>query len=572
MRTTNLRWTSPQRSFALAEALAENAPLAPIQIDPPLSPRDEVIFLLHVAAEAEHALLVQYLYAAFSLRLDSGFGQGAPANASTLTKAWFKDIFQTAQEEMGHLLTVQNILSYVGGPVTFEREDFPFRADVYPFHFRLQPLQLRSLAKYVAAERPDPVDGLSPEEKKDLDDLLEYLTHTETINRVGRVYDRLIQTAGKLTLDDVRPDRTGLQQTPQDWSTDDPASIITRDATTNQITAVGSGIIVYPINNSKDMIDALTAIAIQGEGGASTATTNKESHFRRFFNIYLAFPRDPAAWSPVLPVAVNPNTTHAPVDFDLLYPEEKADEVELKAGRITNLQTRLWAQLFNNRYRILLSCLIHSLSTDVLGGDEASRTRAADHRVLLIGWAMEEMRNLRALSGLLNGLYRTDKDADGMAGATFELPYTLNFSNDHLDRWRTQRDLLSAAALLCDRITPTQEQAKIFKKIRDTDGADDTAGRRKTIADILKSIAPPAPAPLPVPRRRRHRRHPRAVSRFQGTSYPYFEGSTLRICVREELSWTIRFTCASPPMRRPFWTGSPINRCRRTDPSGRTSS
>src|SRR4051812_20360599 len=34
--------------------------------DPPLAPRDEASFLLHVAAEIEHALMVQYLYAAYS--------------------------------------------------------------------------------------------------------------------------------------------------------------------------------------------------------------------------------------------------------------------------------------------------------------------------------------------------------------------------------------------------------------------------------------------------------------------------------------------------------------------------
>jgi hypothetical protein len=38
--------------------------------DPRLAPGDEVIFLLHTAAEVEHALLVQYLYAGWSLKDD----------------------------------------------------------------------------------------------------------------------------------------------------------------------------------------------------------------------------------------------------------------------------------------------------------------------------------------------------------------------------------------------------------------------------------------------------------------------------------------------------------------------
>ena len=35
--------------------------------DPELAPRDTAIYLLHTAAEVEHALMIQYLYAAYSL-------------------------------------------------------------------------------------------------------------------------------------------------------------------------------------------------------------------------------------------------------------------------------------------------------------------------------------------------------------------------------------------------------------------------------------------------------------------------------------------------------------------------
>ncbi len=492
MRTLTLRWTSARRQLALATALAEAAPPADLAIDPPLSPRDEVIFLLHVASEVEHALLVQYLYAAFALRLQGNLGPGAPPNAAQLTKGWFRDILQTAMEEMGHLLTVQNILTYLGGPLTFEREDFPFRADVYPFHFRLQPLQRKSLAKYVAAERPDPVHGLTQEEQKDLDDLLASLEHTETINRVGRVYDRLIQTAGELTPDDVRPDRPGFQETWQNWRTVNPASFIQRDQN-NNITDVGKGVIVYPIHNSKDMIDALTAIAIQGEGGNTSAATNREAHFWRFFKIYRVFPDysdSQPAWNPVSPVALNPNTSDPPPDPSLLYPEEKELEKELLKGRITNQQTRLWAQLFNNRYRVLLNCLMHSLSIDISSGQQA-----ADQHQTLIDWAFEEMSNLHALSDVLVGLPRTDNPADGNAGATFELPYSLSFSSDDKDWWRTQRDILLAAARLYGKITPTEDQAPVLQSLRDTDGVDGSAGRRQIIAGILQQGVPPAPPP-----------------------------------------------------------------------------
>ncbi len=45
------------------------APSEPL-IQPPRKPRDEAALLLTVVAEVEHALMVQYLYAAYSVRYD----------------------------------------------------------------------------------------------------------------------------------------------------------------------------------------------------------------------------------------------------------------------------------------------------------------------------------------------------------------------------------------------------------------------------------------------------------------------------------------------------------------------
>jgi hypothetical protein len=71
---------------------------------------DYAVFLLSMAAEIEHSLMVQYLYAAWSL--------GGPAvpvahQADVLTQQ--RIILGIAKEEMGHLITVQNVLRLVGG-------------------------------------------------------------------------------------------------------------------------------------------------------------------------------------------------------------------------------------------------------------------------------------------------------------------------------------------------------------------------------------------------------------------------------------------------------------------------
>ena len=67
---------------------------------------------------------------------------------------WREVILGIAKEEMGHLITVQNILRLIGGPLHLEREDYPFRSDFYPFYFKLEPATKDSLAKYVVAEAP----------------------------------------------------------------------------------------------------------------------------------------------------------------------------------------------------------------------------------------------------------------------------------------------------------------------------------------------------------------------------------------------------------------------------------
>src|SRR5215203_6094897 len=161
MRYRHLQWLPVRRAaphFGMAAAAVEGAAITGESLpahDPRLAPRDEATFLLHTAAEIEHALMVQYLYAAYSLLEVPPAGPGVPADARQLLRSWRRIILQIAREEMGHLLTVENLLRFIGGPLTLDREDFPFLSAFYPFPFTLERLTRDSLAKYVAAEMPE---------------------------------------------------------------------------------------------------------------------------------------------------------------------------------------------------------------------------------------------------------------------------------------------------------------------------------------------------------------------------------------------------------------------------------
>ena len=146
LKTSMFRWQPFSMEPVAAAAVATApAPIGPMH-DPPLRPHDEAVFLLTAAAEVEHALMMQYLFAAYSIRTDTN----VPGLAQIQN-----ELLQIAREEMGYLATVENLLHVLGGPLNFRREQSPSASEIYPFRFKLEPLTLNSLSKYVIAESPD---------------------------------------------------------------------------------------------------------------------------------------------------------------------------------------------------------------------------------------------------------------------------------------------------------------------------------------------------------------------------------------------------------------------------------
>src|ERR1700751_124242 len=197
LRLSRVNVSGVARDLNLAGTLGAMEYLAvefasPVEIvqDPELSKHQFAILLLQTAADIEHALLVQYLYAAYSLKL----GLEIPGASGFSTDTWQDTILGIAREEMGHLLSVQNLLRAVGGPLRFEREGFPYPSQLYPFPFVLEPLTKNSLAKYVAAEMPEDVDPkvLPPDKKKELWARATQGAGGMQVNHVGTLYAKLI--------------------------------------------------------------------------------------------------------------------------------------------------------------------------------------------------------------------------------------------------------------------------------------------------------------------------------------------------------------------------------------------
>lgn len=368
-----------------------------LEVAPAMSPRDEATFLLHTAAEVEHALMVQYLYAAWSL----------PPQAPMAVQRWRRDILQVAREEMAHFASVQNLLRFVGGPLNFDREDFPFRSEFYPFPLRLEPLGRASLARYVAAEMPaEP--GIDPELLTTVRALATGADNGQPVNRVGALYNRLttlLADQHRLPGSLLRPDSAAAIQAP-------PARY-RADA--------GQGPLFLRVVASRDQaLSLLNDIASQGEGEDRIL----DSHFLTFVEIFDNWPTaDRDAHS--LQVPTDANTTPSGVE---------RDDADLTSGRITHPHARTWAWIFNHHYRMLLAWLQHALLTPPKAATSAGLSLRA----------FAEMLVLSEVGQLLTTLPRT-ADGMGRAGATFELPYSLAFPDLPADRWDYQRDLVSSA-------------------------------------------------------------------------------------------------------------------------------
>jgi rubrerythrin len=417
------------------EAMLETAARpAPFELPPEFTWHDYTVFLLHIGAEIEHALMVQYLYAAWSLG-----GPQVPDNAEDRKRvqSWQTVILGIAKEEMGHLITVQNLLRLIGGPLNFEREDYPFRSDFYPFNFTLERLTLDSLAKYVIAESPE--DWSGPE--ADAIRKRAASANQGDVTPVGKLYGQIIQLfestrPAYLKERDFEARSLAYQASWDEWG---------RGYRDGQRGSSGPerhspDLLILPAASRDQAVAALKAVAEQGEALVHEAD-QEESHFERFRRIYREL--EAVSWEPSRPVARNPKTEGRSSTDAEVATEASAADTDLSCDVITDVEAIGWAHLFNLRYRLLLVDLMHALevSGPTLQGEDLTP------RGSLVNWTFGEMYNLRAIGGILvqRPLRRDGDPRVHAAGPPFEMPYTLSLPHRPGDRWRLHRDLLEAS-------------------------------------------------------------------------------------------------------------------------------
>src|ERR1700730_12467717 len=119
-----------QAGGRLAQVIATRGGLAPPAAPLVNEHREALYYMLCEAAELEHGIMCQYLYAAFSLKQSQDGGLTAAEAAAV--QRWREQILHVATQEMLHLSLVQNLLSAIGAAPHLSRRTFPQPASHYP--------------------------------------------------------------------------------------------------------------------------------------------------------------------------------------------------------------------------------------------------------------------------------------------------------------------------------------------------------------------------------------------------------------------------------------------------------
>jgi len=149
---------SAEAQGRLAQVIATRGGLAAPEEPFVIEHREALIYMLCEAAELEHGIMCQYLYAAFSLK--QSVGEGLTASEEEAVRRWRKHIFHIAAQEMLHLSLVQNLLSAIGAAPHLSRPNFPQPASHYPagVHLTLLPFGDQALRHFMFLERPEGMD------------------------------------------------------------------------------------------------------------------------------------------------------------------------------------------------------------------------------------------------------------------------------------------------------------------------------------------------------------------------------------------------------------------------------
>jgi hypothetical protein len=417
-RTEDSQLTGPQGRLGHVIATREGHagdPEAPMAIQH----REALIYTMGKAAELEHLVMCQYLYAAFSLKED--VAEGVPEELEPTVQGWRRELMHIGEQEMLHLALVQNLLNSIGAAPRLGRPNFPLPPQAMPARVQmaLLPFGEAALRHFAFLERPEGMDMADPEGFAALakaselshDEADEIGPHLQDFETVGHLYrsieDGLTSLAERMGEPGLFIGPGRAQATPEYLEFDE----------------------LMPVTDLASARAAIEVIVEQGEGARGDW---REAHFGRLVRMlddYLAIRSDHPEFEPVRPVML----AH-------VRPLASGQRVEL----IGHGFTARCCDLLNATYELILQLLSRYFAHT----DETPEQLAA-----LVGVAVGLMKLVvKPLGSLVTRMPMGPDHPDRTAGPALELFYETDYLlPDRAAAWTIMEERLREIADLATR-------------------------------------------------------------------------------------------------------------------------
>lgn len=357
--------TGPQARLLLKYLRARRAEVAVPTIEPslarssrPITTRAELIRALRHGVTIELAVMLQYLYAAYSVptygageelvrrgdwtpeQLTLMCGDGGETREGGLRAG----LMEVAREEMIHFLVINNVLMATGEPFYVPDIDFGTLNDTLPvpLDFSLEALNLGSVQRFIQIEQPEGLVGAVR-----LGDL--------PASEQDSAYASLSELYGDI--------REGLQRVPDLFLVDKGRGGGEHRLFLRESVNARHPDYVLEVDDLRSALFAVDFVTEQGEGHVLSEDSGEDSHYDTFVRIaellmkerLTAAEKGRAQWNPAYPVARNP-TLH-----------EGRQSKEL----VTDPVARELTALFNGSYFMVLQLMVQHF-----GNPDASLRRS----------------------------------------------------------------------------------------------------------------------------------------------------------------------------------------------------
>ncbi|MET9633612.1 ferritin-like domain-containing protein [Lentzea sp. NPDC006480] len=343
--------TGPQARLMLKYLRARRAEVAVPTIEPslsrssrPITTRTELIRALKHGVTIELAVMLQYLYAAYSIptygageelvrrgdwtpeQLTLMCGDGGETREGGLRAS----LMDVAREEMIHFLVINNVLMATGEPFFVPDIDFGTLNEQLPvpLDFCLEAFNLGSVQRFIQIEQPEGLVGAVR---------LGDLPSTSD----SHDYASLSELYGDI--------REGLQRVPDLFLVDQGRGGGEHRLFMRESVNARHPDYVLEVDDLRSALFAIDFVTEQGEGQVLTEDSEEDSHYDTFVRIsellmkerLTAADKGRAQWNPAYPVARNP-TLH----------EGHAKEL------VTDPTARELTALFNGSYFMVLQLMV----------------------------------------------------------------------------------------------------------------------------------------------------------------------------------------------------------------------